>query len=680
MGRAVCSSFALCALLALCSGCGGKQEGEPGAPEASQTPEAAFAAFQDAAEEKDWKAVAELLTPESQQSLAGAMIFAASLVAAFEEEKGEEIEELLAKHGLDPDVTEGPDEMDATSLDEALKAIAGPIANKPAFIADMIGWLDENAEESGLGDIASGKLGDVTISGDTASATITDDEGPNPIEFRRLNGRWLIHVPEEETGMGPGFEDISDWSPADGFDDFDADFAFGFEEGDPLPPVEAMSIDSFNSAWKTSLDVSDGPAIEILRQLAQECGLEMQEQDDVAEPLLQPVTIKLDAVSRLEAIEKIAQQVGLYPRYTLRKLGFRQGPRPLPAAFAGPFLIEGVRLDESVPYATGSLELRLLAAAIPTPAIAHMKSLDFSSDTEADDTLTFRLLEVTGTGGQNVLNAELGGMVPQATRTLIILARTIGLKNLIRSVVEVERLKGELSFAIPTKMATLTFANIDKGATASAEGISMKIRSVHLGQMSTVEVEFEGTDSDRVTIVPLGADGKALEVSGSGSSDFDGKGTCSVFVEGTLASIQAHVIQETDRVRLPFELGGIPLESHGQMPEAIEPLKFEGDEPIVVEFVEFKGSGDSKKIVLRVINDTNKDLASLYMRLNYYDASDKKLDDSPHSHSAGRSFVPAGGTEDIEAMTFLMPDETRSVRVEVISASFADATEWEGQR
>jgi hypothetical protein len=131
---------------------------------------------------------------------------------------------------------------------------------------------------------------------------------------------------------------------------------------------------------------------------------------------------------------------------------------------------------------------------------------------------------------------------------------------------------------------------------------------------------------------------------------------------------------------VPFELSGIPLESHEQMPEAIEPLKFEGDQPVTVEFVEFKGSGDSKEIVLRVTNHTNKDLSRVQLQLNYYDASNKKLDDSPHGHSAGPSSVAAGSTEDIEVSTFFMPDGTDSVRVDVNSAYFADATEWEAQR
>ncbi len=686
MRCAVWSSVALSVLLTVLSGCGGDQDaksgtpakpGTPGTPGASQTPEAAFAAFQEAAKKSDWKTVAELLTQESQESMAGAMIFAGSLMAAFDEEKGKEFEQLLSKHGLDIDPKEGPAGMEDASMEEALKAVVRPIKDKPAFIADMIGWLDENADGSGFDDIGSGTLGDLTITGDTASGTITVDEELDPIEFRRSNGRWLIHMPEDEMGMEPGVSVTSDFGPSEGFEDFGDGFSFGFEEEDPLPPVEAISIDDFNSAWQTSLDVSDKPAIEVVRQLAQECGLELQEQDDVAEPLSQPVTVKLDAVSRLKAIEEIAGQVGLYPRYTLRKLGFQKGPRPLPAIFAGPFLVEVTGLDEAVPYATGSVELRLLAAAIPTPAIAQIKSLNFSPDVEEDDVLTFRLLEVTGTGGQDILRDNSVGMMPQATRTMMILARTIDLRNLVRSVVAIERLNGELSFALPTKMTTLKFANIDKGTTASGDGLSMKIDSVSPGQMSMIEVEFEGIKPDRVKIVPLDADGKAMEVSGGSSSSFGEKGSCSVFVEGTPASMEARVIQETERVRVPFELSGIPLESYEQMPEAIEPLKFEGDAPITVEFVEFKGSGDSQKIVLRVANHTNKDLAVVHLQLNYYDASDKKLDDSPHGHSRGRSFVSAGGTEDIEVSTFFMPDNTKSIRVDVKSASFADATEWE---
>jgi len=681
MRRAVHLSVALSALLLTpFFGCRGQQDAEPGGAE---TPEAAFAAFQEAAQEKDWKAVAELLTPESQESMAAGMIFIASFMAAFDEGKGKELEQLLKKHGLDPDAAKGPDAEEAASLEQALKAAVGPIKDKPALIAEMIGWLDENAEGAGgssfaegFGSIASAKLSDLSIEGDTATGTVTGEDESGPIEFRRLNGRWLIHIPEDETRMGPGSDETSDWGPSGGFDEF----SFGFDEGDPLPPVEAVSVDDFNAAWQTSLDVSSKPAIEVLRQLAGECALEVQEGGDVAGPLSQPVTIKLEAVSRLGAIEEVAKKVGLYPRYTLRKLGFRPGPRPLPVAFAGPFLVEVAGLKEVVPYATGSVELRFLAGAIPTAAIAQLKGLNFSLDVEDDRTLTLRRVEVTGTGGQDVLDAEQGGLMPQATRTFIILARTIGLKNLIRSVVEVERLSGELSFALPTKMTTLTFADVAKGATASVEGVSLKIGRVGLGEQSSVAIEYEGTDSNHMTVVPLGADGEALKVLLYSGSWSDGKGSLDVFVEGKPASIEVRVIQETQRVRLPFELGGIPLESHEQMPEEIQPLKFDGDEPVAVEFAGFRGSGDARQIVLRVTNHANKDLASLDLRLNYYDASDKKLDDSPHVHSGGPSFVAAGGTEEIEVSTFFMPDETKSIRVDVTSADFADATKWEADR
>jgi hypothetical protein len=248
MRSAVYSSVVLSALLTLFSGCGGKQDSEPDTPRAPGTPEAAFAAFQEAAEREDWKAVAELLTPDSQKSMAAAMIFATSLMAASEEEKGEELEELLRKHGFDPNAPEVPRKIVASSPQEALKTLVGPIKDKPAFIADMVGWLEENADASGFTDIPSGKLGDVTIEGDTASGTVTDDDGSDPIEFLRLNGRWLIHMPDDEAGIGSGFDDTSDWSPAEGFDDFDDDFSFGFEEEDPLPPAEAVSINDFNSA------------------------------------------------------------------------------------------------------------------------------------------------------------------------------------------------------------------------------------------------------------------------------------------------------------------------------------------------------------------------------------------------------------------------------------------------
>ena len=81
-------------------------------------------------------------------------------------------------------------------------------------------------------------------------------------------------------------------------------------------------------------------------------GLKLKPLPGQETPLSQPVTLKLARGSRLEAIDQICRQIALYPNFpesSLDTMTLRKGPRPWPAVFAGPFLIEVIDLNENVP-------------------------------------------------------------------------------------------------------------------------------------------------------------------------------------------------------------------------------------------------------------------------------------------------------------------------------------------
>ncbi len=83
-----------------------------------------------------------------------------------------------------------------------LLEMARPVRDKVAFIAEMLALLEEtSADDIGPPGLASGKLEGLKIAGDTATAIQVSrqdgEEQRESIEFRRINGRWFVHLPPE---------------------------------------------------------------------------------------------------------------------------------------------------------------------------------------------------------------------------------------------------------------------------------------------------------------------------------------------------------------------------------------------------------------------------------------------------------------------------------------------------
>lgn len=220
------------------------------------SPQAAFAALKRGFANKEWNVATGALTDEAQRNMAGALVMVLGFTA-LDESKRPQIMELFDKHGLDtddgsakeqedkdaddaPTIVIGPD--GGPSVADVAK-LAEPIANKQVFLADAFTWLDEQADGSGFPPPpARGELIDVQIDGDSARGTLVQaavtnvPERKEPIEFRKFDGRWLIHLSEETF-------DVSSSEPLSE-PPLDADFEIEFPGTQPeqpaakLPPVE----------------------------------------------------------------------------------------------------------------------------------------------------------------------------------------------------------------------------------------------------------------------------------------------------------------------------------------------------------------------------------------------------------------------------------------------------------
>lgn len=159
-------------LIALISGCGGCSSKHG-------SPEAAFEAMQDAAQEEDWETAVEQMTDHSQKVLARVMLSALDKAGP---ENKDEVESLLKRHRRASDET--APKMDVES-----------IKDKPAFLAEAIALLKKLGEEgSPTFGSPSDTLEELKIDGNSATAVIVTDTFRTPIEFRHVDGGWLLHI------------------------------------------------------------------------------------------------------------------------------------------------------------------------------------------------------------------------------------------------------------------------------------------------------------------------------------------------------------------------------------------------------------------------------------------------------------------------------------------------------
>lgn len=668
-------SFLLCLL-----GCG---DSEPAGPQPTadvqtkqsgfETPEAAFEAFRTAASNKDYGKAIAALTTESQQALAGSLVFGLSMMAAFDEENGERITAHLEKHGITEETQESgsPEDTDENAGPAAMMRSIGALTNDPAlFVAESIGLMDELADEAGTPDFADGTLSDVSIEGIKATGTLTTESGAKPIEFHKIDSGWLVHIPDEALGMGGAAGEGID-SEFSGFDDFD----FHYDEEDELPPPDAISKGDYEAAWKTSVDFTDRTAADALTEMTRECGLKIFEQPEFSERLQQKVSVKLAGVSRLQVIEEICRQLDLHPRYKLKTLALGEGARTLPVAFAGPFLIAATELKEHVPHPTGRLEILFFAAGIAAETAAGIKNLSGVGSEDRAGQFTVAVNEITG-GEQQLQRGGQGGYVTQASRSSVIFSRSYELKNLLQSVAAIDAIKGRISWEFPTEISVLKFDELKAGAVAESGNVKLTLKRSDLGDNSQFSVDIEGVNYESLDVLGRDSQGQAL---GNNFTSRFGSGTTGkleMMTDGRPASLEARHVLQSERVTYEFQLESIPLPSHEEMPAQLTELSIDGDVPASFEVTAIGGDENFKELSVTVTNHTNKAIHAVELKMEYLDDSGKVLKDFPGSEQGDRVLVEAGQSADLSLVAFFMPKEATQAKVHLVSVEFADSTEW----
>ena len=186
-----------------------------------ESPDAVFERLRDAVINEDHCEVASCLAPQGRAQMNTMMIAVAGMVVAFSQMGSEmaagmgeadqaqeaasatndlqaQLEELLARNGIDDSFLEKPPGAAEGDLPEELESVD--------LYADIMTFMEElpNDDDSGPDKGISapeGDLANLEIDGDEATATIGDEPG----KFVRIDGRWYVDPDlDMRPGGGPG--------------------------------------------------------------------------------------------------------------------------------------------------------------------------------------------------------------------------------------------------------------------------------------------------------------------------------------------------------------------------------------------------------------------------------------------------------------------------------------------
>lgn len=176
------------ALLCLAAGCGG------GGGEGGDSPEDVFAKIKSSFESGDYDVTFRCMAPDGRDGMLFGMMIVLGFSTMGDEDATTEVENILKKHGAkvdeDEDEEEGIDLGDEAKMKEAVAKIFKDVKNKPALFKDLMKALEKHSDESESPVPKDAELKDVKIEGDTATGTISSEDGEEEAEFVKQNGRW----------------------------------------------------------------------------------------------------------------------------------------------------------------------------------------------------------------------------------------------------------------------------------------------------------------------------------------------------------------------------------------------------------------------------------------------------------------------------------------------------------
>jgi hypothetical protein len=567
------------------------------------------------------------------------------------------------------------------------------------------------------------QVGEPTITGDTARVTVTMREAGQQQQFalnlRRQGSDWRIRGLEFEVVPGQPFlpmdfedpgkmmEAFFGKRPEDMFKDVATDMNKGFEDsmkGNPTAEdlaneaLKPLDRAAFDATWKGDLATDGKPAATVLRELAKAIDFELETTPAQEKALAGAITLKLDGRSRYERLEAVSREAGFYPVYGdgfakpigARSVSLKQLPRSYPVAFAGPFLIEMVELNEYVPHATGLLDLRVIATGLP-PAL--LKDLERGMGS----LVITQVVDAKGRDLRDLRNGPVGSW--RNIQGVYDRPFAVPLKNLLRDVTAIKTLRGKLRLPLPVRIDSLRFESPRAGAVQKAGGVEVKLTRFNQSEMNfngkkypqtSFSVSVKGAAPNQLKVIAYDAAKKLRGVSSSGYHGTDKQGEAQYTIQGEPAAVVVVKVLGIEQVEYDFQFEDLPLASAARMPEKLTRADFPGhDTPVTVEFLRTMKDGFITKAQLRLTNHADRAIRSVNLQLDYHDAAGKRVGgwknvqhDAPAKEERKELplLVAANGTATIEVQAPFLPGNTSTIKVVPTRVTFADATEWVAEK
>lgn len=451
--------------------------------------------------------------------------------------------------------------------------------------------------------------------------------------------------------------------------------------------MESVSSRAFEAAWKIDIDIQQQPARVELERLSAELGLRMGNLEEHAAALDKPVSLQLQGVSRLQAIEQICSQVGLYPDYTqqpdmagggpfaalalmmgrmaggqvpvvaaapepaaeaLPAVSLRAGARPVPLVFTGPFALEVTRLEEYPPDATGLLDVSLFLGGIHPSAQAYWTDGDWRQWFRPIGLVFFE--KWRDVDGLDIVPADDLRMAMQSSAVLPGQTSQVPLHNLLRDVKSL-RLTTEISVPLPTKVETIRFDDLTVSPITRGETTAVTIRSVKIQPAvpatndqpvreasASIVVEAKCSFGAKLSCVVLDAQGHVLRGLGSGYSmdgsyavrgpstkkESIGQLRGNLQVQGVPKTLVVKVLSEEQKLTFPVELD-VALKSSSEQVEKLAELEFDGPCPVELETLKIGKDQMFWEADVQITNHSNKNVANIEAKMHYLDREGKKL-------------------------------------------------------
>lgn len=621
----------------------------------------------------------------------------------------------------------------ASSLALSLLAACGGTAQAPAAVAQeflealrdddtvRMGSLltpearsalaeDESSSLTGEG-ITSITVGEESLEGSRAEVSFQlvkhGEEQDAALLLREVGDGWRVHglrVAFGDTHLTLDFEEASDPLAAAGQEfveelgqQLGAEMQQAFDEwGETLAQggtleeiaagrrrfedVVAVAVEDHERAWRIDVKFVDEPVREVLGELL---GPDWTlDATGVEDHLSRGVTLESTGLSRIEAVERVARQVGVYPVWpaldgfepsetlTVR---FAAGARPLPVEFTGPFAVEVTDLAEDAPNTVGDVEFAVRSVGIAPSALAYQG--------ETVELLTFERLRGPA---DEVLTDEnvhhLGSPTVQGNYLTYRISKD--LRGLLRSVTSF-RATGALQLDLPTTVESVTWSRDRTEPMDTAFGtLSMESwgESVRFRLEGSEDASLEDVD---VRLSPLRADGSPLGVHFASAHGWGRTLDANVDCPEAPATVELKLCRN-QTVRHAFELGPVALARFAEQPTHLEPLTFEGAAPLALEFLGSRRENGNVQATVRATNRANKDAVGFTAVFYYLDGSGNVLKDFPHTFSGEWDFelgesgpaVPSAAQAELTTFAAFAPDDFATIRLELQRVTFPDGTSW----